>query len=124
MKHTLYIIILFTFCFGYSQTQETSDEVRRITNIQNQLEMLAVSTPGLTENVKTEVSVNNITLANFLLAVSNLHKVNINVAPELSQTSIANNLPRKNRLPQRKNHERLLYCRTYAKEVDTSAEKQ
>ena len=46
---------------------------------------------GLTENVKTEINVDNITLANFLLAVSDVHKVNINVSPELNQISIANN---------------------------------
>jgi len=55
------------------------------------LELLSVNNAGLTENVKTEVSVSNITLANFLLAISSIHKININVAPELGQINIANN---------------------------------
>ena len=51
--------------------------------IKNQLDLLSVDVNGLTENVKTEINVDNITLANFLLAISDVHKVNINVAPQL-----------------------------------------
>ena len=91
MRKILYILLLFTFSFGFTQSGHIPNEKQRIFNIQNQLELLSVNNAGLTENVKTEVSVSNITLANFLLAISNIHKVNINVAPELGQINIANN---------------------------------
>ena len=78
-------------CISFSQSENTLGEQQRIQNIKNQLTILSTETVGLTENVKTEINVNNITLSNFLLAVSDIHKVNINVAPELSQINIANN---------------------------------
>lgn len=89
MKKILYILLLLTF--GFVQSQNSGGEDQRISNITHQLELLSVENSGLTENVKTEISVSNITLSNFLLAISNIHKVNINIAPELSQITIANN---------------------------------
>lgn len=90
MKKILYII-LFTSCYlSFAQPQNGLEEQQRIQNIKNQLIILSTETVGLTENVKTEISVNNITLSNFLLAVSDVHKVNINVAPELNQITLAN----------------------------------
>jgi len=50
-----------------------------------------VDNVGLTENVKTEIRVNNITLTNFLLAISNVHKLNINISPQLNNITLANN---------------------------------
>ncbi|MCB0448027.1 MAG: general secretion pathway protein GspD, partial [Gelidibacter sp.] len=87
MKKILYLLLLLNISFSFAQ----EDNKQRIQNIKHQLEILSTETLGLTENVKTEVNVNNITLANFLLAVSDVHKVNINVAPELNQITIANN---------------------------------
>ncbi len=87
MKKLLYIYLLLSVGLSFSQDKDH----QRILNIKNQLDILATDTPGLTENVKTEISVKNITLANFLLAISDVHKVNINVSLELSNTSIANN---------------------------------
>src|SRR5690606_42072573 len=52
---------------------------------------LSADSPGLTENYKSDIAVNQITLNNFLLAISNLHKVNINVSPELEKIPITNN---------------------------------
>lgn len=86
MKKLIYILLLFTFNLVTAQ-----DDTIRFSNIKNQLEILSVENTGLTENVKTEINVTQITLANFLLAVSEIHKININVAPELQQISIANN---------------------------------
>ncbi|AUP79674.1 general secretion pathway protein GspD [Flavivirga eckloniae] len=86
MKKLLYISLLLTFSFGF--TQQTNP---RIQTIKNQLDILAVDNAGLTEQVKTEINVSNISLSNFLLAVSNIHKVNINLAPELNQINIVNN---------------------------------
>jgi type IV pilus assembly protein PilQ len=85
VKKPLYILLFF-FSFCFSQNNES-----RIQTIKNQLEILAVENAGLTEQVKTEISVNNISLPNFLLAVSNIHKVNINVSSGLETFTIINN---------------------------------
>jgi len=86
MKHILYILFIAAFSFGFGQQSD-----QRIQKIRTQLELLSVESSGLTEHVKTEIDVNNISLANFLLAISEVHKVNINVSPELNQITIANN---------------------------------
>ncbi len=80
MKKRLIILLLLVSVFGYTQNEE-----QRINNIKTKLELLSVSNPGLTENVKTDIQVQDITLANFLLAISELHKVNINVSTDLNQ---------------------------------------
>ena len=86
MKKLLFIILVFTFSFCYCQNDD-----QRISNIKHQLELLSGDNPGLSENVKTQINVNSITLDNFLIAISNLHKININVSPELNNISIKNN---------------------------------
>jgi type IV pilus assembly protein PilQ len=90
MRIPLFILLSMTCLISFAQSQNTS-EIQRIETIKNQLTFLSTETVGLTENVKTEISVNNITLSNFLLAISDIHRVNINVAPELNQISIVNN---------------------------------
>ncbi len=85
MKKILFTLLCFLPCFLFSQTEN------RIETIKNQLELLSVENSGLAEQAKTEISVNNITLANFILAISNTHSVNINISPDLNQISIANN---------------------------------
>lgn len=85
MKKIFYILLLTCF-LGFSQN---TDE--HISIIKKQLELLSVDHSGLTDLAKTNISVNNITLSNFLLAISNTHKLNINIAPDLSQITIANN---------------------------------
>ena len=85
MKKSLFILLLFV-SFSFAQNNDS-----RIQTIKNQLEILAVDNAGLTEQVKTEISVSNITLPNFLLAVSNIHKVNINIGSGLENISIVNN---------------------------------
>ncbi|WP_298537771.1 general secretion pathway protein GspD [uncultured Algibacter sp.] len=85
MKKVLYILLL---CCSVSFSQ---NEDLRISKIRAQLEVLAVEIPGLTEQAKIEINVNNVTLANFILAVSNAHSVNINISSELNQISISNN---------------------------------
>lgn len=91
MKKLLYVLLLISYSITNAQDQGVLREQQRIENIKNQLTILSTETLGLTENVKTEISVNNITLSNFLLAVSDIHKVNINVVPELNQITLANN---------------------------------
>ncbi|WP_142785713.1 general secretion pathway protein GspD [Changchengzhania lutea] len=85
MKKLIYILLL-SYSYGFSQSDD-----QRISNIKNQLELLSVENLGLTEQAKTEISVSDISLANFILAISNAHGVNINIAPELNQITIANN---------------------------------
>ena len=85
MKKILYIFFLIAnLCVAQQKTN-------RIEIIKAQLTALSIDNNGLTEQVKTEINVNNITLSNFLLAVADIHQLNINVAPELTQISIANN---------------------------------
>ncbi|MFL1012607.1 type II secretion system protein GspD [Flavisericum labens] len=86
MNKQLYIFFLLISFMGFAQQEHP-----RIQTIKNQLDILAVDNAGLTEAVKTEINVSNITLSNFLLAVSNVHKVNINLAPELNQITLVNN---------------------------------
>lgn len=83
-KFASIVILLFTVSF-YGQEQS------RIQNIKNNLEALAVENAGLTENLKLEINVTNVTLSNFLLAISNVHKLNINVDPGLQGISLINN---------------------------------
>lgn len=86
MKHLLTIFLVFLINFGFTQSNDT-----RISTIKNQLDMVSVDNTGLTEKVKTEINVSNISLSNFLLAISNIHKININLAPDLEQINIVNN---------------------------------
>lgn len=86
IKKTFILILLFTITLGFSQKQDP-----RIDKIRNQLTALSVDNGGLTENVKTDITVNNMTLAKFLLGISEIHEVNINVDPQLNQITIANN---------------------------------
>lgn len=86
MKHLLTIFLIFLINFGFTQSNDT-----RISTIKNQLDMVSVDNTGLTEKVRTEISVSNISLSNFLLAISNIHKININLAPDLEQINIVNN---------------------------------
>jgi type IV pilus assembly protein PilQ len=86
MKNVFITLILLTSFFGYSQKENP-----RIANIRHQLEVLATDNAGLTENYKTEIQISTITLSNFLIALSDVHKVNINVSPELNQISLTNN---------------------------------
>ncbi|WP_456442526.1 type II secretion system protein GspD [Psychroserpens sp.] len=88
MKKT-FLLILISFLFFNGQAQDNED-LRRIETLRNQLTILSSDNTGLTETVKTEISVNNISLSNFLLAISDVHKVNINVATELNNINIAN----------------------------------
>ncbi len=90
MKKLIYILLLTSY-FGFSQTQNLQNVNQRIEAIKTRLESLAVENSGLTEQAKAEISVNNITLSNFILAISNTHGVNINISPELNQISISNN---------------------------------
>lgn len=81
--YSLFILFLmFTTVVGWSQNE-------RILQLKTQLESLVVDAPGLSE--RADINVSNIALSDFLQAVANAHKVNLNIAPELNQFIIKNN---------------------------------
>ena len=83
------ILPTILFCFSLYIHAQGYDQ--RLQNIQSQLELLAVDAPGLNEDLKIDINVNDVTLTNFLLAVSKVHQVNISVAPELDSIMVINN---------------------------------
>ena len=84
-NHLLYIYLFLWVGFGaLAQKHET-----RVTQIENQLELLKVEASGLDEVINVNIS--QTTLSNFLLAISKVHDININVAPELKNINIVNN---------------------------------
>ncbi|PQV47444.1 type II secretion system protein D (GspD) [Jejuia pallidilutea] len=86
MKKIIFIVLILITNFCISQNSDP-----HLQTIKNQLDILAVDNVGLTEHVKSEINVSNITLSNFLLAVSEIHQVNLNLSPELNQITIVNN---------------------------------
>lgn len=85
MKNLLVLIALLSASINFGQ------EVPRIQTIKNNLEVLAIENTGLTENLKLDINVTNVTLSNFLVAISTVHKVNINLDPSLSTITLINN---------------------------------
>lgn len=85
MKKLLYFITLFTLLHVSAQEPE------RIQRIQNQLELLSEENSELKENLKLEINVANVTLPNFLIAVSKVHGLNLNVSQDLGNITIVNN---------------------------------
>lgn len=61
----------------------------RVAIIENKLELLKVEHPQFEE--KVNVNLTNTTLSNLLLAISQVHGININVSPELQSINIINN---------------------------------
>lgn len=61
----------------------------RIQQIKNNIEAISPSEPGLSE--KTNINIKEASLASFLVAIAEVHKLNISVAPNLSQINIVNN---------------------------------
>ncbi|MCH2197060.1 general secretion pathway protein GspD [Kordia sp.] len=85
------LIVIILLCFV--QLAVFAQEQPRIEAIKNQLETLAVDNVGLTENVKTDISINGATLSSFLLAIADIHKLNFNISSELNRISVATNFP-------------------------------
>lgn len=78
----LYIFLLFT-TFAFAQDDKRIDKIR------NTMEAIAADTPGLDQ--KVDIRIKETSLSEFLIAVSEIHKVNISVAPSLKQINIVNN---------------------------------
>nr|WP_299381201.1 general secretion pathway protein GspD [Allomuricauda sp.] len=85
MKRSVILIFLLVGFFGFTQQMD------RFQNIQNNLELLALENPSFNETLKLEVNVNNVTLPNFLIAVSKVHQLNLSVANDISNIKIVNN---------------------------------
>jgi type IV pilus assembly protein PilQ len=82
MKTITTLVLLFIFQISFCQDI-------RIQQIKNNIE--AINTESLGLNEKVNINIKEASLSSFLLAVSEVHKVNISVAPSLSQISIVNN---------------------------------
>ena len=85
MKNLLLLFCILISLGLYGQESE------RIDRIKNQLELLALENTELNENLKLEFNVANVTLPNFLLAVSKVHGLNLSIAPDISSISLVNN---------------------------------
>ncbi|WP_420571665.1 type II secretion system protein GspD [Kordia sp.] len=85
------LVLLILCCFMHLMV--FAQEQPRIEAIKKQIEVLATDNVGFTENVKTDISVNNVSLSSFLLAVADVHKLNFNISSDLNQISIATNFP-------------------------------
>lgn len=83
------ILLLFFISTLFIQLGNAQESFTRIQTIKNKLEVLKVETPGLQESLN--INITQTTLSNFLLAISELHEININVSPELSSINIVNN---------------------------------
>lgn len=77
----LFIFLFITLCVNAQDL--------RIDKIKNQLETIIADAPGLSQ--KVNIKIKQSSLSEFLLAVSEVHKVNINVSPTLGQIMIVNN---------------------------------
>lgn len=85
MKNLLTLIILMA---SITLCAQKSD---RIESIKNHLELLALDNAELNENLKLEFNVNNVTLPNFLLAISRVHDLNMSISPDIQNLTIVNN---------------------------------
>jgi len=86
MKKRLILITLFLTFFSALPQEEN-----RIQLLKNNLEILAVDNPEFTETLKLEVNVTNVTLPNFLMAVSKVHQLNLSVSNDVSNITLVNN---------------------------------
>lgn len=82
MRNFLFSFLLFVYSLSYAQDG-------RIAQIKNNIDVILADTPGLSE--KVNVNIKETPLSDFLLAVSEVHKVNISVSPALKQINIVNN---------------------------------
>lgn len=113
LKPTLFILF---FVFGISSIFSQGLKDKRIQTLQNQLEILSVNTKGLSEKLNTDIALNDITLSNFLLAISNIHKVNINVDTALNQIIVNNSFA-----DVLVSNVLLFLCKEYDLEIDFTA---
>ncbi|WP_276381619.1 type II secretion system protein GspD [Flavobacterium sp. H4147] len=82
MKRIITLLLILLFQFSFSQEN-------RILQLKNNIESISVDAPGLNE--KVNVNIKEASLSSFLLAVSQVHKLNFSVAGNLNQINIVNN---------------------------------
>ena len=82
MKKIIYFLLFLA-------TLIVNAQENRILQIKNNIESIIPDSPGL--NQKVNVNIKQASLSEFILAVSDVHKVNISVAPSLNQIMIVNN---------------------------------
>lgn len=82
MKYKLLIL-------GFLFINLVSAQSNRVEQIKNNIERLLTEVPGLSQ--KVNVNIKEATLPSFLLAVSEVHKVNISVDPSLNKILLVNN---------------------------------
>lgn len=87
MRKIITLCSILTILFQL-RAQESED---RIQNIMNNLEVLALDNPAYDETLTLETNVSRVTLPNFLMAVSRVHKLNLSVAPDVTNLTIVNN---------------------------------
>jgi type IV pilus assembly protein PilQ len=89
MKKSIIVLLLFISQFTFAQNSNKSLEENRIQQLKNNIEAITQDSPGLSE--KININIKEASLSSFLLAVSEMHKLNISVAPNLAKINIVNN---------------------------------
>lgn len=104
------ILSLCMICFFLTAIGQNYD-VDRITELETQLDRVAIDVPGLEE--KLDITMQQASLSSFLLAISEVHKINMDVDAGLQGVPIVNNF--KDVLVS----DVLLYlCKTYDLHID------
>jgi type IV pilus assembly protein PilQ len=85
MKNLLLFIILIAALTLSAQTTDRNESIK------NQLELLAIENTELNENLKLEFNVNNVSLPNFLLAISRVHGLNMSISTDIPNITLVNN---------------------------------
>ncbi len=84
---TNYRILIFIFILLCSVNLNAQDN--RIEQLRLKLQSINVEAPGLRE--KADINVNNVVLPDFLRAIGNTHKINLNISSDLNDIVISNN---------------------------------
>ncbi|EJL60656.1 type II secretion system protein GspD [Flavobacterium sp. CF136] len=82
MKKIITFLLLIIFQISFSQEN-------RILQLKNNIDAISADEPGLSE--KININIKESSLSGFLMAVSEVHKINISIAPNLNQINIVNN---------------------------------
>ena len=85
-NNILKIVVCISLIFSINALGQNTN---RISQLRLQLESVSVDSPGLLE--KADINVSNVILPDFLRALANAHKVNLNISPELGTLVISNN---------------------------------
>jgi len=84
MKRIVYVVVFACLAFSYQASAQD-----RFVEIENGLNNLVATSPGLNE--KVELSVNEVSMQEFVRAMAMAHNLNISVDPSLRSISIVNN---------------------------------